>query len=343
MKIAIIGAGAVGGLIGGLLAYDKKDVIIIGRPDFVNSVKEKGLYLKLIDGKRITAAPYVTTDISEIRGVDAVILSVKSQDTVEVCESIKYYISPDTVIFSMQNGVRNAELIRSVLKDVKIVRTVVVFNSVYIKAGEISQGSNGPLIFENLPHVKEAVKYIETSLKIADICCKYEDNIEGVILSKLLLNLLNSIPAATNLDTVTMLVNPTISKIALNMMKEAENVVTSSGKVLKSLDGKSIRQMLMLLSLPIFLRKLILARMFKTDTVIPSTLQSILRGKRTEIDYLNGEIVSLAEATGQKAPVNKALLEAVKAVEQSSSRGSIKFYSPEQLSELVRSRTQAAK
>jgi 2-dehydropantoate 2-reductase len=335
MKLAVVGGGAIGGLVGGLLAADNKDVTVVGRQDFADTVRSSGLSIKRIDGEILNIRPRVTTSIRDIKSADALMLCVKSQDTVEVCESIKDYISPDMIIFSLQNGVRNRDLIRSVLKNNRIVRTVVMFNSVYIKPGEISQGSDGSLIVEDLTWARETVNFINDSLKKAGLGCIYEDNIEGVMWSKLLFNLMNAVAAATNLGAKDIMADPDTSRIARETLKEGKRVVIGSGRTLKNMGGTSINALLFLLSTPLFFKRLMLSRMNKTDVVMPSTLQSILRGRKTEIDYLNGEIVRLAGETGLDAPVNKALVEAVKAVEVSMEEGSAKFYSPAELKELI--------
>jgi len=311
MKVVIVGAGAIGGLVGGLLAAEGKEITIVGKNDFVEAVRKNGLKIKRVNGSQFNTAPNVTSDIEEVKGADALLLCVKSQDTVDVCNSIKDYIGKSTVIFSLQNGVRNAELINNVLMDNKVVRTVVMFNSIYLKPGEISQGSNGSLIVEDVPWAKGLVDYI----------CKF--------------NMLNAIGAATNLDTSFILTNRTTARIVRDSLKEGKKVITGSGKILKGMGNRTIDDLITLLYIPAFIRKIIMSRMYKMNAAMPSTLQSVLRGKRTEIDYLNGEIVKLAAATNQKATVNEALVAAVKEVEQSAINGNIKFFSAKELEKFI--------
>lgn len=335
MKVVVVGAGAIGGLVGGLLAEDKKDVTVIGRQSFVEVVNNKGLKIKRIDGRELCVKPNVSAQIEASKGANAVLLCVKSQDTVEVCKSIKDYIEPETVIFSLQNGVRNGELINSVLKENRVVRTVVMFNSIFLNQGEIYQGSEGPVIVESVPWARPVVDYIDDTLKKAEAGCVYEDDIEGVLWSKLLFNQLNSIGAATNSEARVIFTNPKTSKIASQCLEEGKTVILNSGKHLKEMGTKSIEGLIKLLSMPLTEREAMVSKMFKMDAAIPSTLQSVLRGKRTEIEYLNGEIVRLAEMTGQKAPVNKALVDAVKQVEESAVNGRTQFFSIDELGEFV--------
>jgi 2-dehydropantoate 2-reductase len=87
--------------------------------------------------------------------------------------------------------------------------------------------------------------------------------------------------------------------------------------------------------MPLMVRKVIVSQLFKSDEAVSSTLQSVLRGKGTEIDYLNGEITRLASKNGLKAPVNEALVKAVKDVERSGLNGKTEFYTKDELKALV--------
>lgn len=334
MKLAIIGSGAVGGMVGGLLSESKRDVLIFGRQEFIDSVNSNGLKFTGVDGTKIMIFPCMTDDLSRISEADAIFLCVKSQDTADACLGIRDYIKPESIVFSLQNGVRNAEIINSVLTN-KVVRTVVMFNTISLKPGEILQASEGPLIVEDIPYVHDIIDYINEPLKRVGAEVNYEDNIEGVLWSKLLLNQMNSIGAATNSQNRSLFIDPVLGSISRECMEEGKMIVENSGIHLKGMGDKSIEGMIKLMSMPLKDKEIIVTQMFKIDGAVSSTLQSVLRGKATEIDYLNGEVVRLASKTGQRAPINEALVKAVKDVEQSGLKGNLKFYSKDELKELI--------
>jgi len=110
-KVAVVGAGAVGGYFGGLLARSGVPVTMIGRPAFVEAVRKAGLFL---DTKQFqeTVHPAASTELSATAGADYVLFCVKTTDTASVSKELAKYISPSTLVLSLQNGVNNAEEIR---------------------------------------------------------------------------------------------------------------------------------------------------------------------------------------------------------------------------------------
>src|SRR5215470_740894 len=103
-NVAVVGAGAVGGYFGGLLARAGVPVVMIGRRAFVEAVKKSGLYLDTLQFQE-TVHPEVSTDIAAAAGADIVLFCVKTTDTVETAEELAKHIGPQTLVVSLQNGV----------------------------------------------------------------------------------------------------------------------------------------------------------------------------------------------------------------------------------------------
>jgi len=111
-KIAVVGAGAVGGYFGGLLARAGAPVVMIGRPAFVEAVKKSGLFLDTLqfqESVRIEAS----TELSAVRGAEIVLFCVKTTDNATTARALAPLLAPGALVLSMQNGVDNVEQIRA--------------------------------------------------------------------------------------------------------------------------------------------------------------------------------------------------------------------------------------
>src|SRR5260370_17226823 len=106
-KVAVVGAGAVGGYFGGLLLRSGVPVTMIGRPSFVEAVQKTGLRLDTMQFQE-TLHPAVSTEISATAGADYGLFCVKTTDTASVSKELSKNISPSTVVLSLQTAVNNA-------------------------------------------------------------------------------------------------------------------------------------------------------------------------------------------------------------------------------------------
>src|SRR5258705_577579 len=125
MKVAVMGAGAVGCYYGGMLARAGHDVVLIGRPQHVEAVERQGLRLEtqtFDEHVRVSAS----TDGSAVHGAQLVLFCVKSTDTESGAAAIKPYLAPDAVVLSLQNGVENADRLRTLLPQEVIAAAVYV-------------------------------------------------------------------------------------------------------------------------------------------------------------------------------------------------------------------------
>src|SRR5690348_8326933 len=111
-KIAVVGAGAVGGYFGGMLARAGAPVTMIGRPAFVEAVKKNGLYLDTLKFKESVHVS-ASTDLAASKGAEIVLFCVKTTDTVSTALALRPLVPRDALVVSLQNGVDNAEQIRA--------------------------------------------------------------------------------------------------------------------------------------------------------------------------------------------------------------------------------------
>src|SRR5260370_2534211 len=125
MKIAVMGAGAVGCYYGFKLARAGHDVVLIGRPQHVQAVERQGLRLEtqtFDERVRVSAS----TEASAVRGAQLVLFCVKSTDTESGAAAIKPHLQSDALVLSLQNGVENADRLRALLQQEVIAAAVYV-------------------------------------------------------------------------------------------------------------------------------------------------------------------------------------------------------------------------
>lgn len=322
-KIAVVGAGAIGSVLGGLLARAGEDVTLIARQAHVEAIKRNGL---LIDG--VLGEFTVNVDAAEKLDFrpDIVLLTVKTQDVEAACSEIKPHVK-DVSIVTLQNGVRSNEIAASILGKENIISCVVSFNARFLRPGNVTYGYEGSLLVgeafgENGERVEEIGAILNRAIK-TESC----DNIRGAHWTKLLINVMgNSLNAMIGLSLGECMKHSALRRIGVLILKEALCVVEKAGIQLESLPESPVFAFKALIKSPLPVAsatfRLMMSSRRHADT-ITSTLQSIRRGKPTEIDYLNGEIVKLGKKTGVSTPYNSKVVQLVREVEKTH-----KFYSP---------------
>ncbi len=321
-KIAVIGAGAIGSLVGGLLSRAGEDVTLIGRKAHVDAINEKGLVIEGVLGEmRVNVKATEHLDFKP----DLVLLTVKTQDVEAVAHEIKPYVSGVPVV-TMQNGVRSDDIAAEVLGKENIVSCVVLLAGTFLETGRVIYSSRGRFVIgspygfdgEQLENVAAVLNKIIPTRIIKDIRCARW--------TKLIVNLNNAIPAITGLSIQETGAKPELRKLSFFLMKEGVDVTKLSDINLCNLPGIPIGMLKRIFNMPVPIATLMLGFLMKYTGAVPksmgtlpvlgSTLQSIKRGKSTEIDYLNGEIVALGKKSGKPVPYNSAIVNMVHHVEE---------------------------
>src|SRR5262249_60368434 len=143
-KIAVAGAGAVGGYFGGMLAGAGAPVVFIGRPSFVEAVAKDGLLLDTTTFKERVKAE-ASADLSAVRGAEIVLFCVKTTDTASTAKELADFLAPGTLLVSMQNGADNAEQIHAASGLQALAAAVYVAASVPA-AGTVKHVGRGDLV-----------------------------------------------------------------------------------------------------------------------------------------------------------------------------------------------------
>jgi 2-dehydropantoate 2-reductase len=325
-KISVVGAGAIGSVLGGLLARAGEDIILIARKTHVEAINRNGLFVDGVLGKftiRVKA-----TERLNFRP-DIVLLAVKTQDVAEACQAIRPYVE-DVPIVTLQNGIRSDEIAASMLGKENIIGGVVLFNARFLEPGHVTYGSEGTLLIgevfgENGARVEEIRSILNRVIK-TEIC----NNIRGARWTKLLMNVMgNSLDAMTGLSLGACMKHPGLRRTGVLILKEALEVIEKADIELEALPEVPVFAFKTLIKSPLPVASGILGLMMGSKTyadTITSTLQSIRRGRPTEIEYLNGEIVKLGKKVGVATPYNSKVMELVREVEKTH-----RFYLPDDL------------
>ncbi len=330
MKIAVIGAGAIGSVIGGLLSKAGEDVTLIGRKPHVDAINQNGLLLDGALGKmviQVKAAEYL-----DFRP-DLVLLAVKTQDVESSVKRIKPYISGVPLV-TMQNGVRSDDLVAEALGKENIISSVVTFNGLFLEPGKAlfstPFGKTALLLGEpfsaNASRLQKLSAFLNKALP-TDI----SDDIRGAHWAKLLWNLNTAVPAVTGLPMQEGNQYPQIRELNISLMKEGLEVVKLAGIRTADLPSMPLSLMEIIVKMPLSEASSMLKDGIKSLgelSLLGSILQSIRRAKSTEIDYLNGEIVNLGKKKGIQTPVNSSIVELVHQIENTG-----KFLTVDELTE----------
>ena len=328
MRIAVVGAGAMGSLLGGLLAERGEDVLLVGRSAHVEAIRREGLYLGGVVGERV-----VRLEGSEQlrERPDLTVFAVKTQDLDAACRAAAPLLGRGTVV-TMQNGVRCDAIARRHFAPEQIVGCVAYSMATFLEPGRVQCWVRGYLALGTPFGTSNGIRsgrlgMAEATLKKA-LPVRTSRDIGATRWTKLLGNLNNALPAATGLPLQEIFLGRPTSRLPLRLMREGLSIL-SAARV--RTDGSPQAAALSLVArLPepattSLLRGVARTRLGKIP-MFGSTWQSVVRGSRTEIDYLNGEIVALGERVGLAAPYNERVVRLVHDVERSG-----EFYPPEAL------------
>jgi 2-dehydropantoate 2-reductase len=298
-KIAVVGAGAVGGYFGGMLARAGAPVVMIGRASFVDAVNKNGLRLDTLHFKE-SVRVHAATELEAARGADVVLFCVKTTDTAATARDLAPLIAGQAILVSMQNGVDNAEQIR-LASDIDALGAVVYVAASVPQPGTIKHAGRGDLV---LGPRDARTENIAALFERAKVPCRISDNIEGELWTKLTWNCaLNAISALGHAKYGQIAANGDARKVVAEIVDEVLAVARAANIHPPGLEDPAVA----------------IAEAFKVaaqmSEALSSTAQDMLRGKRTEIDSLNGYIARRGAALGVPTPVNHALFTLVRLAE----------------------------
>jgi len=315
MKVAIFGAGSIGCYVGGQLAASGLDVMFIGRARFQRALEEHGLTLTHYERGPLVLNPTEINFYTEARHMsdaDAIIVTVKSQDTAEAGRSLAWHAKKEALIISLQNGVSNANVLRDLLPEHTVLAAMVPFNVTGTSPGVFHSGTEGELLFEATsdPRLSDLIAGFRNVGQDAQA----HPNMAGVLWGKLLINLNNALNVLHGDNLLTGLAQRDYRKALALSIEEGLRVLDNAGIEPEQIGAAPPKTIIQSLRLPNILYKPMMKKLIKIDAAARSSmLDDLEMGREPEIDYIQGEIVRLAENNGADAPVNRAIYEAVMA------------------------------
>jgi len=295
-RVAVVGAGAVGGYFGGLLANAGAPVVMIARQAFVDAVSRAGLFLDTLQFQKRVRVD-ASTDLSSVRGADLVLFSVKTTDNAATARQLVRFLAPQAIVVSVQNGVDNVDEIRAVAGIDAVAAVVYVAASVE-EPGHVKHVGRGDLV---IGPESEKVKRVAEIFLRAEVPCRVTNNIEGELWTKLLWNCaLNAVSALGEARYGTIAASREACQLVKNVVDEVLAVARAAHVLLPGIeDSKAAVDGVMRIAT-------------QMSGALSSTAQDIQRGKPTEIASLNGYVVRRGVALGVATPVNQALYALVK-------------------------------
>lgn len=294
LKFAVMGAGAVGCYFGGMLARAGHEVVLVGRPQHVEAIRQGGLRMQTLSfDERVRLQ--ASTDPAAVQGATVVLFCVKSADTESAGALIRPHLEPGALVLCLQNGVDNAERLRAVLPDQHVAAAVVYVATEMAGPGHLKHHGRGELVIEPAPG-RDAVSQ---ALIGAGVPTEISGDVRGALWLKLILNCAcNAISAIGQRPYGEMVQAEGIRDVMRDVVDECLAVAQAEGVHLPGDARMAVDKLVE--AMP---------RQFS------STAQDLARGKRTEIDYLNGLIVRRGSALGIATPANRALWALVKLLE----------------------------
>lgn len=292
LSIAVMGAGAVGCYFGAMLARAGHKVTLIGRQAHVQAVQKNGLRLQT--AKEDLHVPMeASTEVSAIQGADVVLFCVKSTDTETAAQQIQPYLTNDTLVLTLQNGVDNDERARTMLGDdaqsPSVAAAVVYVATAMAGPGHVRHFGRGELVIA--PSARSQA--VAEQFTAAGIPAQVSDNVRNALWAKLVINCAyNALSALTHMPYDWLVaqdvgVNPLIDDI----IDECAAVARAEG-----------------IALPANMREMVHNLPGSMPGQLSSTAQDLARGKLTEIDHLNGYVVHRGKVHGIATPINQTLL-----------------------------------
>jgi len=315
MKICVYGAGSIGCYLGGRLVAAGYDINFIVRPKIQQQLQTYGLTVSDYNGfkqKIVANQLHMTIDPNEVAHADIILVCVKSASTEQVAFELKDILKKKTIIISFQNGLSNVGILKQILTEHTILEGMVPFNVAALGNGIFHQGTDGALYVKSHAQLDELVR----AFKKAKLEIQLEQDMQAVQWAKLLLNLNNSINALSQLPLKQQLsIREYRQCLALAQLEALSLLKIAKIKPAK-LTPIPAQFIPKILKLPNAVFKIISKKMLAIDPLARSSMaDDLMAGRKTEIDWINGEIVNLAKHLNLNAPINQKLIQLVKRAE----------------------------
>jgi 2-dehydropantoate 2-reductase len=311
--IVVAGAGSIGCFVGGMCAAAGRRVALLARPRVIGEIERHGLRLTSFEGFDCTIASnrlMLSEDWSIFNDAGTVLVTVKSPDTAAIADAIAQHAPADAVIVSLQNGVGNASILRERLPGRRVLAGMVPFNVMARGEGRFHRGTSGDIVIEQDDAGTAA------RLSVPGLSMRSTANIAGVQWGKLLVNLNNALNALADLPLRQQLAQRSWRMLFADQMAEGLAAIRAEGIKPVSPTPLPVSLTPCLLRLPDALFATLLGGTMKIDPEARSSMwEDLQRGRRTEIDYLQGVIITAAERHGLQVPLSRRIVALIRSAE----------------------------
>ncbi len=310
MRVVIIGAGAMGGFLGARLAATGHEVTLVDTwVEHVDAINQHGLRIDGADDTPVRYRVLAATTAPALDDVDLIIVQVKTYDTVAALTPIANRLQSDTFVLSLQNGIGNVELMQRALpRHARILLGTTAHGAAVVAPGYIKHAGRGQTVIGDPGSVvgpRWDLTPIRDALTQAQVETRIAENVHAAVWAKLIVNAsINALTALTGVRNGQILENADLRHMADTVISEALAVMDAAGVPPLLTNHRAHAHEVMRL----------------TGSGPSSMLQDIRRGRRTEIDAINGAISRLADELGVPAPVNHWLTAMVRFRERDAMR-----------------------
>lgn len=314
MKVAVIGLGAIGGLVAGYLKAKGINVVTVGRPEQKRAVERDGFIIEGIRGRSMYHFD-VRPKLEE--KVDLAIITVKTQDIRDAVDKTREFLETP-LILSTQNGVRADKLLSMMVGEKNIISSIVMFGATFVPYNKVVHNFEGSWLIgrpfgPNDEKVKEVIEFLKIAFNVTEV-----ENISAMKWSKVFVNFSNCLPALLGKSMQETYANLQMCKLALRLLKEGFDVVEKLKIPLANMPDFDIEKLRGLANMPPDQGAPIFSGIMTSLSKEPlygSILQSIQRGRPSEIDFINGEIANQAKLNNLDARLNAAITGLIHSVE----------------------------
>jgi 2-dehydropantoate 2-reductase len=326
MKVSILGAGAIGSMLGGLIKHHepRAAVLLIVRGEHGREICRHGA-VKLDGpwgGRRVPID--ASFDVADIADSDFIVVTVKSQDTEQALQAAQPYLGRATVV-SIQNGI-NDEAMGRYVRPERAVMGMTATNMAILEPGAVSLQLDGTTVVGPAPDGSnaEAAREAAALLRKTGLQIDEHPNVLGVRYNKLAINAMGyaSCLSASNFITEAVCFRPWRQSVGLPLVEECFAAFLQAGITLAKIPGRPdvarLRRFLRMLDVPLVGSAVGLAarRIYNKKPIVFSLYQDLRRGRTTEVDFINGQVVRLAQRHGGAAPRHALVADMVHELEQ---------------------------
>lgn len=309
MRVAVIGAGAIGGAMAAALHGAGHEVTVTARGENLAAIREQGLRLRGALGER--TAPLEALEVLRERP-DAAILTTKAMASAEALRANREALG-DAPVLVVQNGLGGERVAANLLGHDHVAGGLSLMAANSLEPGVVTVTAGGVTVIGGL-EAERFVALLEPALPVEATL-----DLEGAQWTKLLINMVNAIPAIVGHSVQDVIADAGLRRVMLASMRETARVGLASGVRFQPLQGLTPVLVRVVAWAPRVVAQQVPMRIRERLGTVPnlgSTQQSIRRGQPTEVDAINGAVVEAAAAIGRDAPVNAALVELVHEVER---------------------------